>query len=111
MACNSSRVAVTQSSSKLKFSCAGVPSFLSGQDPIPKQTPPILCVLEDTILIPKKCKSYLSLNGVRPLEHVVDLLEVISAWDDSRRVALRLEVLLQMRLLAQIAQLAVSISI
>lgn len=101
---------VTQSSSNLKFLRQG-PSFLSGQDPIPKQTPPILCVVEDTILVPiKKRKSHLSLNRVRPLEHVVNLLEVVGARDDSRSVALRLEVLLQMRLLAQITQLKDSIS-
>ena len=49
--------------------------------------------------------SVLCLNGVIPLEHVVDVLEVVRAGNDGGRITLGLVILLQVGLVAEIAHL------
>lgn len=47
----------------------------------------------------------LRLDGVGALEHIINLLQVVGARSDGGRVSSRLEVLLQVGLLAQVAHL------
>lgn len=51
-------------------------------------------------------KEKLSLDGVLPPEHLVDLLEVVGAGEDPVRGALGLVVLLKVSLLTEIAHLS-----